>query len=237
MPSSKPTATPLDHLRGVAVGFGLGVGRRDRGRSVERGRACIGHGRHIARCPTIQIRVFDTDQVRAHVAPARPARTPLPRPLVVASPAIEFACDTRADRTPRTLVAGGRRGRHPFSPRNDQLDQRLPRRTSPRRWPPTGWIGVDLADGVRRSGRPAIERLIVGEEMIAAGAPIACAMRFSNRPVGPTLITLPAPRPAGRVPAEDPVGETTWCIGMSEPNAGSDLASLKTQASATATTG
>ena len=73
-------------------------------------------------------------------------------------------------------------------------------------------------------GRPPIERLIVGEEMIAAGAPIA-AMWFADRQMGPTLIAYGTTRAAA--PSSCPrilSGETTWCIGMSEPDAGSDLA-------------
>ena len=46
-------------------------------------------------------------------------------------------------------------------------------------------------------GRPPIDRLIVGEELIAAGAPIA-AMWFADRQMGPTLIAYGTARPAGR---------------------------------------
>jgi alkylation response protein AidB-like acyl-CoA dehydrogenase len=65
--------------------------------------------------------------------------------------------------------------------------------------------------------------------MIAAGAPIA-AMWFADRQMGPTLITYGRPDQQAEFLPAMLAGETTWCIGMSEPNAGSDLASLKTSA-------
>jgi alkylation response protein AidB-like acyl-CoA dehydrogenase len=74
-------------------------------------------------------------------------------------------------------------------------------------------------------GRPAIDRLIVAEEMISAGAPIA-AMWFADRQMGPTLIAHGTPVQQAAFLPGILAGETTWCIGMSEPNAGSDLASL-----------
>ncbi len=92
-----------------------------------------------------------------------------------------------------------------------------------------GWIGMTWPVEFGGGGRPAIERLIVGEEMIAAGAPIA-AMWFGDRQMGPTLITYGRPDQQAEFLPKILSGETTWCIGMSEPDAGSDLASLKTTA-------
>jgi len=92
-----------------------------------------------------------------------------------------------------------------------------------------GWIGLTWPVEHGGGGRPAIDRLIIGEELIAAGAPIA-AMWFADRQMGPTLIAF------GRDDQREAFlpgilsGKTTWCIGMSEPNAGSDLAGLKTTA-------
>jgi alkylation response protein AidB-like acyl-CoA dehydrogenase len=78
-------------------------------------------------------------------------------------------------------------------------------------------------------GRPPIERLIVGEELIKAGAPIA-AMWFADRQMGPTLITYGRPDQQAEFLPGILSGDATWCIGMSEPDAGSDLAGLKTTA-------
>jgi alkylation response protein AidB-like acyl-CoA dehydrogenase len=79
------------------------------------------------------------------------------------------------------------------------------------------------------TARPGLDRLIVGEEMIKAGAPIAASW-FADRQMGPALLAYgTADQQAAFLPAIV-AGETTWCIGMSEPNAGSDLAALKTSA-------
>jgi alkylation response protein AidB-like acyl-CoA dehydrogenase len=92
-----------------------------------------------------------------------------------------------------------------------------------------GWIGMTWPTEFGGGGRPAIDRLIVGEEMIKAGAPIA-AMWFADRQMGPALMSYGRPDQQAEFLPQILSGDTTWCIGMSEPNAGSDLASLKTSA-------
>ena len=92
-----------------------------------------------------------------------------------------------------------------------------------------GWIGMTWPSEFGGGARPAIERLIVGEELIKAGAPIA-AMWFADRQMGPTLIAYGRPDQQTEFLPKILSGETTWCIGMSEPNAGSDLAGLTTSA-------
>ena len=92
-----------------------------------------------------------------------------------------------------------------------------------------GWIGLTWPTEHGGGGRPATDRLIIGEELIAAGAPIA-AMWFADRQMGPTLIAFGREDQQAEFLPGILAGETTWCIGMSEPEAGSDLASLRTQA-------
>jgi alkylation response protein AidB-like acyl-CoA dehydrogenase len=92
-----------------------------------------------------------------------------------------------------------------------------------------GWIGMTGPTEFGGGGQPAINRLIVGEELIAAGAPIA-AMWFADRQMGPTLIHYGTPDQQAEFLPGILSGETTWCIGMSEPDSGSDLASLTTSA-------
>ena len=74
-----------------------------------------------------------------------------------------------------------------------------------------------------------IYRLIVGEEMIKAGAPIGASW-FADRQMGPALLSYGTPDQQAEFLPDIVSGASTWCIGMSEPNAGSDLASLSTSA-------
>jgi alkylation response protein AidB-like acyl-CoA dehydrogenase len=92
-----------------------------------------------------------------------------------------------------------------------------------------GWIGLTWPVEHGGGGRPTIDRLIIGEELIAAGAPIA-AMWFADRQMGPALIAFGRPDQQERFLPGILRGETTWSIGMSEPEAGSDLAALRTSA-------
>ncbi len=92
-----------------------------------------------------------------------------------------------------------------------------------------GWIGMTWPVEVGGGGRPPVERLVVAEEMIAAGAPISASW-FADRQMGPTLIAFGTPEQQREFLPQILSGETTWCIGMSEPEAGSDLANLTTRA-------
>ena len=92
-----------------------------------------------------------------------------------------------------------------------------------------GWIGLTWPTEFGGQGRPPVDRLIIGEELINAGAPIA-AIWFADRQMGPTLITYGREDQQAEFLPGMLSGETTWCIGMSEPNAGSDLAALVTSA-------
>ena len=92
-----------------------------------------------------------------------------------------------------------------------------------------GWIGMTWPTEFGGGGQPDVNRLIVGEELIAAGAPIA-AMWFADRQMGPTLIKYGTEDQRAEFLPGILAGETTWCIGMSEPDSGSDLASLQTSA-------
>jgi len=92
-----------------------------------------------------------------------------------------------------------------------------------------GWIGMTWPTEFGGGGRPNIERIIMGEEMISVGAPIAASW-FADRQMGPGLIAYGTPDQKAEFLPGMLSGETTWCIGMSEPDSGSDLASLKTSA-------
>jgi alkylation response protein AidB-like acyl-CoA dehydrogenase len=92
-----------------------------------------------------------------------------------------------------------------------------------------GWIGMTWPTEFGGGGRPPIERFIVADEMISAGAPVAASW-FGDRQMGPTLITYGTADQKAEFLPHILSGESTWCIGMSEPDAGSDLAGLKTEA-------
>ena len=92
-----------------------------------------------------------------------------------------------------------------------------------------GLIGMTWSPEVGGGGRSPIERLIVAEELIAAGAPIAASW-FADRQMGPTLIAYGTDDQKAEFLPSILSGDATWCIGMSEPEAGSDLASLRTSA-------
>lgn len=91
------------------------------------------------------------------------------------------------------------------------------------------WIGLTWPTEFGGGGRPPIDRLIIAEELICAGAPIG-SMWFADRQMGPTLIAYGTDEQRARFLPGILDGSTTWCIGMSEPDAGSDLAGLKTAA-------
>jgi alkylation response protein AidB-like acyl-CoA dehydrogenase len=92
-----------------------------------------------------------------------------------------------------------------------------------------GWIGMMWPVEYGGHGRTAIERFVVSEALLAAAAPVGGSW-FADRQMGPTLIAYGTEEQKKAFLPGILAGETTWCIGMSEPDAGSDLASLKTRA-------
>lgn len=77
--------------------------------------------------------------------------------------------------------------------------------------------------------RPTWEHFIMGEEMWAAGEPRGGQYMNVNW-IGPTLMRYGSAEQQQRYIPEMAAGKAIWCQGFSEPNAGSDLASLKTRA-------
>lgn len=92
-----------------------------------------------------------------------------------------------------------------------------------------GWIGMTWPTEHGGGGRPGVERMIMAEEMISAGAPIAASW-IADRQMGPSICRFGTPEQQSEYLPGILSGEATWCIGMSEPDAGSDLASLKATA-------
>jgi alkylation response protein AidB-like acyl-CoA dehydrogenase len=92
-----------------------------------------------------------------------------------------------------------------------------------------GWIGMTWPIEEGGHGRNALERFVVYEALIAHGAPIAAGW-FADRQMGPSLLQFGTPEQRRRWLPGIVAGESMWCIGMSEPDAGSDVASLRTRA-------
>jgi alkylation response protein AidB-like acyl-CoA dehydrogenase len=92
-----------------------------------------------------------------------------------------------------------------------------------------GWIGMMWPQQYGGHERSAIERYVVIEELLAAGAPVA-AHWIADRQSGAQLLRYGSEDIIQRYVPAMARGELFFCIGMSEPNAGSDLASIKTSA-------
>lgn len=92
-----------------------------------------------------------------------------------------------------------------------------------------GWIGMTLPKEYGGQERTSIERYVLIEELLAYGAPVA-AHWFADRQTGPLLLKYRTESQKNRFLPKISKGECFFSIGLSEPNAGSDLASLKTRA-------
>ena len=91
-----------------------------------------------------------------------------------------------------------------------------------------GWIGMTWPKEHGGHERPALERYVVLEEMLAAGAPVGLHW-IADRQSGPLILRVGTEEQKKILPGIA-AGETYVCIGMSEPNVGSDLASVQTRA-------
>ncbi len=93
-----------------------------------------------------------------------------------------------------------------------------------------GYAGVDWpAEGGGRGASP-VEQLIFKEECERAGAPYVGVNFVGLLHAGPTIIAEGTPAQKERYLPQILRGDEVWCQGFSEPDAGSDLASLRTRA-------
>jgi alkylation response protein AidB-like acyl-CoA dehydrogenase len=91
-----------------------------------------------------------------------------------------------------------------------------------------GWIGMTWPKRYGGGERSALERYVLLEELLAAGAPVG-AHWIADRQSGPALLRYGSEKQRDRFLPAITRGECFFCIGMSEPNAGSDLASVRTR--------
>ncbi len=92
-----------------------------------------------------------------------------------------------------------------------------------------GWLGLTLPTEYGGGGRSPFARYVLIEELLNAGAPVA-AHWFADRQSGPLLAKYGTEAQKRFYLPRICRGEGFFCIGMSEPNAGSDLASVRTRA-------
>lgn len=92
-----------------------------------------------------------------------------------------------------------------------------------------GWLGMTWPVSEGGHGRTPLERFVVTEALITAGAPIAASW-VGDRQIGPTLLAFGSVDQRRRYIPDMVAGRTSWCLGLSEPDSGSDLASLRTRA-------
>ena len=92
-----------------------------------------------------------------------------------------------------------------------------------------GWIGLTFPTEYGGHGRTALERYVMVEECVAAGAPVV-GHWIADRQSGPSILRFGTEAQKHFFIPRIVAGECFFCIGMSEPNSGSDLASVRTRA-------
>ncbi|WP_106409310.1 acyl-CoA dehydrogenase family protein [Teichococcus deserti] len=92
-----------------------------------------------------------------------------------------------------------------------------------------GWLGLTFPEEYGGAGRGPFARYVLVEELLAAGAPVA-AHWIADRQSGPLILRFGSEAQRRFHIPRIIAGQSFFCIGMSEPNAGSDLASVTTRA-------
>jgi alkylation response protein AidB-like acyl-CoA dehydrogenase len=93
-----------------------------------------------------------------------------------------------------------------------------------------GWLGMTWPKELGGHARSELERFAVVEALVQSGAPVAGSW-FADRQIGPVLLQFGTEQQQKRWIPEIAAGRSRWCVGMSEPDAGSDVASIRTAAS------
>ena len=92
-----------------------------------------------------------------------------------------------------------------------------------------GWLGMALPKEYGGHDRSAVDRFIVVEELLRWGAPVGHHW-VADRQSGPVIAKFGTEEQKRRFLPGICRGELSFCIGMSEPDSGSDLASLSSKA-------
>ena len=108
-----------------------------------------------------------------------------------------------------------------------------PRMAALRRWQKqlyeAGYVGRAWPAAYGGGGRPPVEQLVVDQELAAAGSPELVAV-VGLDVLGPALLAFGTDEQKRRHVAPILSADEIWSQGFSEPEAGSDLASLRTTA-------
>lgn len=126
----------------------------------------------------------------------------------------------------RAFLEAATRGRSPLQRAEswDGFDRDFSRALGAR-----GWLGMTWPKRYGGHERSAFERYVVVEETLAAGAPVS-AHWIAERQSGPTLLKFGTEEQKGKILPRIAAGDCVFCIGMSEPDSGSDLAAVRTRA-------
>ncbi|MHB1208102.1 MAG: acyl-CoA dehydrogenase family protein [Acidimicrobiales bacterium] len=92
-----------------------------------------------------------------------------------------------------------------------------------------GWICAGWPVEYGGKGLSLLQQVVLNEEFATAGAPMRADF-FGDTLVGPTILQWGSEEQKKEFIPGILQGKIAWCQGFSEPNAGSDLASLKTSA-------
>lgn len=92
-----------------------------------------------------------------------------------------------------------------------------------------GWIGMTWPKLYGGGEHNALDRYVVLEEMLFAGAPVSFHW-IADRQSGPLLLRFGNERQRQDILPRIARGELCFCIGLSEPDAGSDVANIHTRA-------
>jgi len=92
-----------------------------------------------------------------------------------------------------------------------------------------GWLGMTWPEQYGGAERSSLERYVVMEELLAAGAPVG-AHWIAERQSGPNILRYGTEEQRREILPRIAQGECYFCIGMSEPDVGSDLAAVRTKA-------
>ena len=96
-----------------------------------------------------------------------------------------------------------------------------------------GWVGLTLPRQYGGGGQDAFHRFVLAEELLARGAPVS-AHWIADRQSGPLILKYGSEVQRAFFLPKICAAEVFFCIGMSEPQSGSDLAGLRTRATRTA---